>query len=107
MVRIIGELFKGRQNKKHKNPDKKKYFDLLPHVPLSELTLLSSTPLLFPPFPSEESSVEFGSVEVKSEDEQIPSWVCCGDVLLSSSPELSDSELSSQMFNKRSKVPTC
>ena len=63
------------EDKKNINPDflrqtKKR---LLPQVPLSELTLLSSTPLLFPPFPSEESSVEFGSVEVKSEDEHIPS----------------------------------
>ena len=63
------------EDKKNINPDflrqTKKH--LLPQVPLSELTLLSSTPLLFPPFPSEESSVEFGSVEVKSEDEHIPS----------------------------------
>ncbi len=57
---------------------------LQPQVPLSD-----ALPLTFP-LPSEESSVEFGSVEVRIGEEQHPFPCWCGLVLLSLSSELSD-----------------
>ena len=54
--------------------------------------------------PSEESSV--GSADVSAGDEQLPFW-SCGEVLLSLSSELSDKDVSSQSFNKRSSLCTC